>query len=116
MLWSADILEISEFEVFETAYQAWYQETADVTRLERIFADYMFDEVVPFWVRQFTRTTLEAHDGWRCDEEIPVHVYVGACLCSASKTIASTAGLALSLFLPQVVFPWIDAGYTALPA
>ena len=55
MLWSAEILGKSEFEVFETAYQAWYREAPDTNRLERIFADYMFDEVVPFWVRQFTR-------------------------------------------------------------
>ena len=88
----------------------------DVTRLERIFADYMFDEVVPFWVRQFTRATLDAHDDWRRDEEMPVHEYVGACLRAASTKIVSTAALALSLFLPHVVFPWIDADYAALPA
>jgi len=116
VLWSAEILEISEFELFDTAYQAWYRETAQVARPERIFADYMFDEVVPFWVRHFTRTTLETHDGWRWDEEIPVHVYVGACLCAASATMVSTVGLALSLFLPHLVFPWIDADYAALPA
>ncbi len=116
VLWSAEILEKSEFEVFETAYQAWYRETPDVTRLERIFADYMFDEVVPFWVRQFTRTTLEAHDDWRRDEEMPVHEYVGACLRAASTTIVSTAVRALSLFLPYVIFPWIGADSAALPA
>jgi hypothetical protein len=27
VLWSAEILERSEFEVFEQAYQAWYRET-----------------------------------------------------------------------------------------
>ena len=116
VLWSAEILEKSEFELFEAAYQAWYRETPEVARLERIFADYMFDEVVPFWVRQFTRSTLEAHDGWRRDEEMPVHEYVGACLHALSATMGSTVGLALSLFLPHVVFPWIDADYAALPA
>ncbi len=116
VLWSAEILEKSEFEVFETAYQAWYRETADVKRLERIFADYMFDEVVPFWVRQFTRTTLEAHDDWRRDEAMPVHAYVGTCLRAATTTMMSTVGLALSLFLPHVILPWIEADYAALSA
>ncbi len=116
VLWSAEILGKSEFEVFETAYQAWYRETPDVTRLERIFAGYMFDEVVPFWVRQFTRTTLEAHDDWRRDEERPVHAYVGACLRATTTTMVSTVGLALSLFLPHLVFPWIEADYAALSA
>ena len=116
VLWSAEILETSEFEVFEAAYQAWYRETPDITRLERIFAGYMFDEVVPFWVRQFTRTILEAHDDWRRGEEMKVHEYLVACLRAASTTIISTAGLALSLFLPRVVRPWIDADYAVLPA
>jgi len=40
VLWSADILEKSEFDVFEMAYQVWYRETPDVNHLERIFADY----------------------------------------------------------------------------
>ena len=116
VLWSAEILEKSEFEVFEMAYQAWYRETPEVTRLERIFADYMFDELVPFWVRQFTRTTLEAHDDWRCDEEMNVHEYLGVCLRAASTAIASTAGLALSLFLPRVLFLFIDTEHAALSA
>ena len=116
VLWSAEILEKSEFEVFELAYQAWYRETPDVHRLERIFAEYMFDEVVPFWVRQFTRATLETHHNWSRDEEMEVSEYLGACLRAASATLRSTAGLALSLFLPQVIFPWIDADLSALPA
>ncbi len=116
VLWSAEILGKSEFEVFETTYQAWYRETPDVNRLERIFADYMFDEVVPFWVRQFTRTTLEAHDEWWRDERMEVHEAVRVYLRAASTTLLATVGLALSLFLPHVVFPSIDADYAALPA
>ncbi len=67
-------------------------------------------------MRQFTRATLEAHGDWRRDEERPVHEYVGACLRAVSTAFASTAGLTLSLFLPQVVFPWFDADHAALPA
>ena len=114
--WSAEILEKSEFEVFEMAYEAWYRETPDTIRLEHIFAEYMFDGVVPFWVRQFTRATLETHDGWARDGETGVREYLCACLQSATATLISTTALALSLFLPQVVFPWIDADFAALPA
>lgn len=116
VLWSAEILEKSEFEVFELAYQAWYRETPDVNCLERIFAGYMFDETVPFWVRQFTRATLDAHHNWSRDEEMKICEYLGACLRSTSATLCSTAGLALSLFFPHVVFSWIDADLAALPA
>jgi hypothetical protein len=116
VLWSAEILEKSEFEVFEMAYQSWYRETPDVNRLERIFAEYMFDEIVPFWVRQFTRATLEAHHNWSRDEEMEVGEYLGMCLRAASATLCSTAALAASLFFPRMIFPWIDADLTALPA
>lgn len=116
VLWSAEALEKSEFEVFELAYQAWYRETPDVNRLERIFAEYMFDEIVPFWVRQFTRETLQANDAWLREEEMEVHVYLGICVRAAAVTIVSTTGLALSLFFPQVIFPWIEADFAALPA
>lgn len=112
ILWCAELLQKSEFEVFEMAYRAWYREEPDVARLERIFAGYMFDEAVPFWVRQFIRTTLEANGGWHPAEEVPVGEYLIACLRAAT----GTAVLAASLFVPRMVFPWIDADYAALPA
>lgn len=116
VLWSAEVLEKSEFEVFELAYRAWYREQPEVNRLERVFADYMFDEVVPFWVRQFTRETLESSDAWLREEETEVHVYLANTLRAASKAFVTTACLALSLFFPQVIFPWIEADFAALPA
>lgn len=116
VLCSAGILEKSEFDVFEMAYQAWYREPPDSHHLERIFADYMFNEVVPFWVRQFTRETLEANDEWCRDEDMRVHVYLGICLRAASATIGSTLGLALGLFVPRMMFPWIETDFAALPA
>ena len=116
VLWTADVLEKSEFEVFEEAYRAWYQEAADIHRLERIFADYMFDEIVPFWVRQFTRETLDRHDGWQRDEELTVRQYLGMYLGTVTATVLATAGLAASLFLPHVVFGWIEADFAAFPA
>ena len=112
ILWCAEILQTSEFEVFEMAYRAWYREEPEVARLERVFADYMFDEVVPFWVRQFTRTILDENDGWRSIGEESVGEFLSAWMRAA----IGTAGLALSLFLPHVVFPWIDADYAAFPA
>jgi len=116
VLWSAEILEKSEFEVFEMAYQAWYREPPDNRRLERLFADYMFDEVIPFWVRQFTRETLQANQDWCRDEDIQMHIYLGVCLRAAASTLASTLGLALSLFVPRLVFACSETDFAALPA
>ncbi len=116
VLWSAEILKKSEFDVFEMAYRTWYRETPDVARLECIFADYMFTEAVPFWVRQFTRATLEEHDEWQWHEQMAVHEYVRARLSAASTTALSTVGLTLSLFLPRLAFPGIDANCAVLSA
>ncbi len=116
VLWSAEILKKTEFDVFEMAYRAWYHETPDVNRLECIFADYMFTEAVPFWVRQFTRATLAEHDEWQWDEQIAAHEYVRARLSAASTTALSTVELALSLFLPHLVYRRIGAQHAVLPA
>jgi len=61
---------------------------------------------------EFSRTRISRE--W--NEQTPVHEYVRACLCAASKTMLSTVGLALSLFLPRVAFPGIDTDYAAMPA
>ena len=116
VLWSAEILERSEFQVFEQAYLAWYRETPDTARLERLFAEYMFDGIVPFWVRQFTRMTVESHGNWCRDEALDVREYLFDCLGAASGALCATVGLALSLFLPHMVFPWVDGDFAALPA
>lgn len=116
VLWSAEILEKSEFEVFELAYQAWYRRSPDTTHLEHVFAEYMFDGIVPFWVRQFARTTLDSHDYWRQYEDVEVLEYLATCLRATATTLATTVSLAMSLFLPHVVFPWVDADFAALPA
>lgn len=116
VLWCADILEKTEFEVFEMAYEAWFRESPDTVRLERAFAIYMFDGVAPFWVRQFTRSTLDACDGWGRDDETEVVAYVVRCIRAAATAAVATFGLALSLFLPRVAFPSIDTELQALPA
>ncbi len=51
-------LDIQEFDVFHLAYAWWHgNESTDAT-IEPFFVRYMFDDVVPHWVRQFTRMAL----------------------------------------------------------
>ena len=116
VMWCADMLEKSEFEVFEMAYQAWYRETPDTTRLERIFVAYMFSGVAPFWVRQFTRSTARALGDAPLDDDTEVWAYVVRCSRAAASTIAVTFALAVRLFLPRMAFPDLDAEPRALPA
>ena len=52
------MLQVSEFHFFQVAYAQWYGHEIPEHSLEPIFSDYMFLEVVPHWVRHFTRKIL----------------------------------------------------------
>ncbi len=56
---SANLLEISEYEVFRRAFQEWYGSQPDVASLEDDFAQYLYFSATPLWVRHYTRNLLE---------------------------------------------------------
>jgi len=58
----AGILQITEFQVFQYAYARWFGEVPERETLEPYFAAYMFNELVPPWVRQFTRWAMELYE------------------------------------------------------
>jgi len=58
----AAALDIKEFEVFHLAYDWWHGEKSTDAEIEPIFVKYMFNSVVPPWVRQFTRVALQLRD------------------------------------------------------
>ena len=55
---SAGLLQVSEFRFFQVAYADWYGREISTRSLEPIFTRYMFDNVVPHWVRHLTRIVL----------------------------------------------------------
>jgi len=59
LLDAVGLLDISEFRLFELAYDAWYGERASPEKLEYAFARYMFRDEVPFWVRHYARRVLK---------------------------------------------------------
>ena len=56
---SANLLEISEYEVFRRAHQQWYGVEADLHDLEQHFGRYLYFTATPPWVRHYTRNVLE---------------------------------------------------------
>ena len=56
---SANLLEISEYEVFRRSYQDWYGREADAKALEDDFAQYLYFSATPPWVRHYTRNMLD---------------------------------------------------------
>lgn len=49
------LLDITEWDFFNLAYNRWHGEPAKDDIMEPIFAAYMFNDVVPLWVRHFAR-------------------------------------------------------------
>lgn len=64
---ASSALEVTEFRLFELAFQDWYGKRADNQTLERYFAAYMFANRVPGWVRHFARKILKLQERGELD-------------------------------------------------
>ena len=73
------LLQITEFHLFELAYERWFGRPAREGELEECFARYMFAFRAPFWVRQYcrdvelteSRGTLNPRDFGVLPREVP---------------------------------------------
>lgn len=66
---AAAVLDVTEFRLFELAWADWYGRRGPVEQVEPFFVRYMFDQVVPDWVRQFARKILALSDEGNLDPE-----------------------------------------------
>ena len=55
-------LGVSEFQVFCDAWQAWYDIKPSEKRIEPYFVDFLGQDVVPFWVRNYVRPIVDRKD------------------------------------------------------
>jgi hypothetical protein len=55
-------LGVSEFQVFCDAWQAWYDIKPSEKRIEPYFVDFLGQDVVPFWVRNYVRPIVDGKD------------------------------------------------------
>ncbi len=63
------ILEVREYDIFELAYRWWHEASPRHELIEPHFAKYMFNQVVPPWVRQYSRMVLTLRDDGKLDKE-----------------------------------------------
>ncbi len=54
----AALLDTNEFNIFKLAFKHWFGHSVHDEKLEHSFSNYMFNEIVPHWVRHFTREVL----------------------------------------------------------
>jgi hypothetical protein len=59
---AASLLEVTEFHLFELAYVDWFGRPGGTREVEPFFVKYMFQGIVPLWVRQFARKILGGED------------------------------------------------------
>ncbi len=55
-------LGISEFQIFSDAWQAWYNEKPSEKRIESYFINFLGQDAIPFWVRNYVRFILNRKD------------------------------------------------------
>lgn len=60
VLAASSLLEITEFHLFELAYERWFGKRVKESDLEACFARYMFASRAPFWVRNYCRDVSTA--------------------------------------------------------
>ena len=53
VLKASSALSVGEFRVFQIAYEQWYGEEGEEKAIENHFTSYMFNDIVPIWVRHF---------------------------------------------------------------
>ena len=53
---AANNLEVSEFRIFKDAYAAWYGREPTDSLIKPVFIQYMVEDTVPFWVRNYARS------------------------------------------------------------
>ena len=53
---AANYLEVSEFDILRDSYTAWYGKAAPEKQVEKIFVEYLVENKVPFWVRNYARS------------------------------------------------------------
>ena len=55
-------LGISEFQIFSDAWMAWYNEKPSEKRIEPYFVNFLEQDAIPFWVRNYVRFILNRKD------------------------------------------------------
>ena len=55
---AANVLNVTEFRLFELAYREWYGCVGKEVELEKLYALYWFTGLAPDWVRHYSRHVL----------------------------------------------------------
>lgn len=116
---ASSALEVTEFRLFELAFQDWFGKKADQPALEKYFAAYMFTNRVPEWVRHFSRKILKLQAQGQLDPKafgvwhrLPsARMMLSAKIYTAALILISLVALLLVYSLPDKVLSLFDKCY-----
>jgi len=104
---SSKLLQISEFNFFQLAYERWYGRNMCEKRMERIFTDYILKNEVPHWARHCARDVLSRYSRGLLD----VTEYGMEGNHSAFEQKEHRSFLAAVMILTYLIFYLILSGY-----
>lgn len=55
---AANLLQVGEFQLLQLAFYDWHKRDMPDAVIDRLFANYMLHNEVPFWARQYARNIL----------------------------------------------------------
>jgi len=89
------VLNITEFRLFELAYKAWFGEAARESELEYSYIPYLFAGILPCWVRQYIRNIRQLSNEAGVMRTTGVQVYRGESHVLSRMMLNSSMLLAL---------------------
>lgn len=96
-------LDVGEFQVFQLGFANWHGRDADPQMLEKVFFDYLYQNQVPSWARDFSRKIIALDEKGKLDaNEAQYHRYDPAGLRPLS--LASGATKMAVFFICVVAF------------
>ena len=68
---AANLLQIGEFQLLQLAFHDWHERDMPAGVIDRIFANYMLHNEVPFWARRYARNIIALDDAGELDDLQP---------------------------------------------
>ena len=64
---ASNILRVDEFQLFNLAYQSWYDQQPELNQINDVFSHYVRNKTAPYWVIHFSRSVLQAYQSGNFD-------------------------------------------------
>lgn len=100
---TAQFLEVSEYEVFQLAYNDWYGQRMNSSIMDYRFENYLDEDVVPFWVWIFTKGFIQKYEK---DQVVPADYGIQQVVLSRSQKITGWF-IVLGVGLFALLFCWL---------